>query len=86
MAYATSNQPYCMTPGVIGTGPIRLWGYGSTHTLAELTTAGGFVTDGKALGMKVGDYLFMNSTAAAHGICKVTAVSSTGATLAAYAT
>lgn len=84
MAYSTSTPP-AMLVGSFG-GKASLWTYDSTHILSEVSTAAGFFTNAKALGMRVGDMLFGNSTAATQYFGKITAVSTTGATFVAYAT
>ena len=84
MAYSTSTPPALLVPSFGGKASI--WTYDSTHIISEVTTAAGFFSNGKALGMRVGDQLFGNSTAATQYMGKITAVSSTGATFVAYAT
>lgn len=79
MSYATTNPPYVLVPS-IGAKP-ALWGYSSTDD-TTVSIATGYFTDGKALGMKVDDFILLtmsSSNALAFG--KVTAVSSTGATV-----
>ena len=61
MAYLSStstapNVPALMSPGVRGTAVPRTWVYSSTHISSDIEAAN-FFTDGKALGMKVGDQL-----------------------------
>lgn len=55
MAYATTNPPRVMALGGIA-GP-SLWYYSSTDDDTAVVVAG-YVTDGDALGMKVGDPVF----------------------------
>lgn len=70
MAYQSStaanpNVPQCIVPGfgstvspgssAVAAGK-SLWFYNSTHALADLVGVG-FFTDGRRLGMKVGDVL-----------------------------
>lgn len=53
MAYASTNPPFGLVPRV-GGGPGNIWGYNSTHSIADVA-ASGFVANGSALGLKVGD-------------------------------
>jgi len=65
MAYSTSAPPRLLLQGLGGAGP-SIW----YHTSADATAAvdaSGFITNGGALGMKVGDLvLHKDSTAAAN--------------------
>lgn len=54
----------------------RLWFYNSTHTQAEVGTSD-FISDGKLLGMKVGDNLLNNQVGAKVSFHRVSAVGST---------
>ena len=59
------------------------WLYNSTHTQAEAAAAG-FITDGQALGLNVGDsVLVVGSTTYVQSKHSVRAVTSTGITLSA---
>lgn len=86
MAYAGTtstapNVPYVVAQAI--NGAHKSWRYESTHTQAGSVGAG-FFTDGKALGMKVGDdMLVVGSTTYAVSHHAVNAVSSTGATISA---
>lgn len=76
MSYATTNPPLCIVPG-IGSSP-ALWTYSSTdaHTAADETD---YFTNGKALGMKVGDFVIVSDTdAPSVTLHTVTAVDSDG--------
>ena len=53
MTYATSNPPQLVIGTVGGTGA-QLWSYRSTDDAATVNTAG-YITNGGALGMRVGD-------------------------------
>jgi hypothetical protein len=81
MSYATSNPPYVMVPAI--GGKPALWGYSSAD--ANATVVGtGYFTDGKALGMKVEDFLISTlSSSNQLLVAKVTTVSSTGVTVVA---
>lgn len=80
MAYSTSNPPNLMVPS-LGTAP-AIWAYLSTHGSTAVGAAG-FFTNGKDLGMKVNDVLItIQSTGTVPVIGMVSAVSSTGATVA----
>lgn len=77
MAYATTNPPQQLIPG-IGNG-ISLWGYSSADVNATVVGAGYF-TNGDALGMKVGDVVLIGDTATPLGtIAVVSAVTAGGA-------
>lgn len=59
------------------------WFYASTHTQAEVAAAG-FITDGRILGMSIGDVLMVvGSTTMVQSQHIVNAVSSTGITVSA---
>ncbi|TIO42577.1 MAG: hypothetical protein E5X81_20905 [Mesorhizobium sp.] len=64
MAYSTTNPPKCILSGFGGSPSI--WGYNSTdvHTDVDATE---YFTDGKQLGMKVGDYVMVGKTTATIG-------------------
>lgn len=85
MAYAgttsTSPNPPRLTSQGIGStagGGIREWQYKSTHTAALVSSTGHF-TDGQALGMQVGDIVWVQgSTTYVLTSHTVVAVSATG--------
>lgn len=52
MAYSTSNPPYLVTKAIGGKG--NIWRYESTDA-AAVVDGDGYITNAKALGMKVGD-------------------------------
>lgn len=55
MAYATSNPPKLTSPSFTNVlGEIGIWTYYSADTAATVDTSG-YITNGGALGMKVGD-------------------------------
>ena len=76
MAYATTNPPKCMVPGM-GSGN-AIWVYASTDVHTDVDAAGYF-TDGEALGMKVNDVVIVIKTTATIGatLHSVTAVDTT---------
>ena len=81
MAYSTSNPPFLMVPSIGSKS--ALWGYSSTDG-STTVIATGYFTDGKALGMKVEDFMFTTvSSSSSMLLAKVTTVSSTGATISA---
>lgn len=84
MAYSTSNPPALSTNSM--GGAMKSWTYQSTHSAAEVSTAGGFFSNGKALGMTAGDDLTGRTTANAQYKGAITAVSTTGATFVLYTT
>lgn len=79
MAYSTSAPPQLLV-GSMG-GKAAEWNYQSTHTQAEVTTAAGFFTNGKQLGMKLGDRVRGQTTAYARYDGVISEVSTTGCTL-----
>lgn len=80
MAYSVSNPPVCVTPR-IGSGP-ALWIYNSADIHTDVDGADYF-TNGKKLGMRVGDHVLAGRTATAIGVTVhyVTAVTAAGATV-----
>lgn len=80
MAYVTTNQPVRMDAGAL-TGAGQIWYYSSADT-DDTVIAAGYVTDAQHLGMKVGDVVFIWDTAGKLSVAGVTAVSSTGSTMA----
>lgn len=80
MAYSTSNPPMLQIPS-IGNKPAQ-WVYSSTHGSTAVGAAG-FFTNGKDLGMKVNDVLItIQTTGTVPVLGMVSAVSTTGATVA----
>lgn len=86
MAYSTTNPPL-----LVGDQPIaanRTWIYTSSHARA-VVVASTHITDGKDLGMKAGDHMYVNETGASNSASdtdrtsfhRVTAVASTYVTL-----
>ena len=59
MAYGSTNPPVLMGDQP-SAGP-KVWNYISSHTRA-VAVASEFVSDGKALGMKVGDHMYIHET------------------------
>jgi len=63
MTYATTNQPIMITNGSINDNVgMRFWQYQSADVAATVAGAG-YITDGKLLGMKVHDLVFVSDTA-----------------------
>ena len=60
MAYATSNPPAMLVCPIGGPAP-RLWFYRSADAAATVQAAN-YITNGGALGMKVGDIVFGEDT------------------------
>jgi hypothetical protein len=90
-ASSIANPPYQLLDTLSGQGNrpapgSALWGYCSTNTSTEVTTAN-FFTDGQALGMSAGDIIFVNyctslgSTSIIPYMGTIGAVSTNGATL-----
>lgn len=62
MPYSTSTPPRLLAPSFTNvTGEMSLWGYDTTDTAATVDTAG-YITNGGALGMKVGDLMYCTVT------------------------
>lgn len=75
MAYATTNPPCLMVPS-IGAKP-QIWAYRSTDVVGDVD-ASGYFTNGEALGMKLGDMVWVyDSTTPLCTVCWVSAVSTT---------
>jgi len=78
MAYSTSNPPALQVQPMAAK---RQWLYNSTHTTAE-AVANGFFTNGKDLGMALGDTIIITgSTTYTSASAGVIAVSATGVNL-----
>lgn len=58
MAYSTSAPPTLLMQSIAGP---RVWQYVSTDDAATVD-ASGYITNGGALGMKVGDFVFVNDS------------------------
>lgn len=78
MAYATSNPPQLVIGAITGTGT-QLWSYRSTDDAATVNTAG-YITNGGALGMRVGDLVSVTDTDASPVTTILMAVNSVSAT------
>jgi hypothetical protein len=80
MAYATTNPPKLLVPGMGGAA--SLWTYNSpdVHTDVDATE---YFTDGKQRGMKVGDFVLVGKTTATIGatIHVVQTVATAGVTI-----
>lgn len=80
MAYSTSNPPLLVSPSFTNvSGESSLWTYASTDG-ASTVDASGYITNGGALGMKVGDLVRVTDTDASPVIVtthRVVTVSST---------
>lgn len=59
MAYSTSTPPRLFTQGITGAA---IWYYESADAIATVNTAA-YVSNGAALGMKVGDTVIVRDTA-----------------------
>lgn len=62
MAYATTNPPAVLIPRL--GGGVALWHYNSADA-ATVVRATGYISNGAALGMKVGDIVLHSDLAAA---------------------
>lgn len=78
MAYATTNPPQLVVPGM--GGGLSLWMYASTDVHTDVDAADYF-SNGDALGMKVNDTVIVTKTTATVGatLHTVTAVTADGA-------
>lgn len=80
MAYSTSNPPSLISAARIGGTGLQTWDYRSTDDAATVDAAGYF-TNGLALGMRVGDLVYVTDTDASPVIVtlhQVSAVSASG--------
>lgn len=76
MAYSTSTPPILIAEGVGGAG--SLWRYSSADAIATVNTSG-YITNGDALGMKVGDLVYVIDTATpTSNLCVVADVTAGG--------
>lgn len=78
MAYSTSNPPSLIGAGIGGPG--KIWKYESTDGATDVD-ADGYITNAKALGMTVGDLVFVRDTNASPTITTmhtVVAINSNG--------
>jgi hypothetical protein len=78
MAYATTNPPIMIAPR-IGSG-LALWLYSSADVHTDVDAAD-YISNGDALGMKVGDFVLVGKTTATIGatVHVVSAVTAGGA-------
>lgn len=60
MAYSTSNPPMCLV-SAMNASSNNIWLYKSTDA-ATAVDADGYITNGEALGMRVGDIVFVLDT------------------------
>ncbi len=90
MTYSVDNPPALTSVGPL-TGPGRIWSYRSTDVATDVD-ATGYFTNGDALGLEVGDIMFVtdtdtSTTITMHRVITVTAggaatVSTTGTNIA----
>lgn len=89
MAYSKLLPPSLMPGPISNTGNNQFWEYKEAATFDTIRAAG-YISNALALGMKVGDYLMhWDSTSASAPVLtfgRVTAVTATGATIAATGT
>lgn len=78
MTYATSNPPQLVSGTVGGVGA-QVWSYRSTDAAADVDTAG-YITNGGALGMRVGDVVVVVDTNDSPPDIRMMAVNSVSAT------
>lgn len=78
MTYATTNPPQLVIGTVGGVGS-QVWSYRSTDTAADVD-ADGYITNGGALGMRVGDTVFVTDTDASPPAVTVHSVNAVSAT------
>lgn len=90
MTYATSNPPVLQVQSIAQTN-LRIWAYSSTDVATAVDEVG-YITNGDALGLKIGDIMFVvdtdtgPNTVTIHRVITVTAggaatVSTTGLTV-----
>lgn len=84
MSYAATNPPQVLVPS-IGNRP-AIWSYSSTDDDAS-TNAAGYYSNGKKLGMKLGDWVYVwDSTTPKGSVHYVSSVNATtGAVTTAFA-
>lgn len=76
MAYSTSTPPVLVAEGIGGKG--SQWFYSSTDAIATVNTSG-YITNGDALGMKVGDtVIVVDTTTPTTSLCVVADVTAGG--------
>lgn len=89
MAYSAALPPALIASGLTRDGNNQFWEYKEAATFDTIRAAG-YISNALDLGMKVGDYLMhWDSTSATAPVLtfgRVTAVASTGATIAATGT
>lgn len=89
MAYSTGSPPALIASGLTRSTNNQMWEYKEAATFDTIRAAA-YISNALDLGMKVGDYLMhwdsTSSTAPILTIGRVTAVASTGATIAATGT
>lgn len=89
MSYSTSLPPALVASGLTNSGNNQFWEYKEAATFDTIRAAG-YISNALDLGMKVGDYVMhWDSTSASAPVLtfgRVTAVSSSGATIAATGT
>lgn len=89
MAYSTGTPPALVVTGLTRSSNNQMWEYKEAATFDTIRAAG-YISNAQDLGMKVGDYLMHWDSSSASApvltIGRVTAVSSTGATIAATGT
>lgn len=75
MAYATSNPPALVSGGPL-TGAGQVWVYRSSDAAATVDAAG-YITNAKALGMRIGDLVrvtnTLNNITTTHQVVNITA-------------
>lgn len=87
MAYSTTAPPF-LSAGSVGNRVPNLWGYRSTDPVATVA-ASGYITDAKALGMRVGDFIMISDVSSSTALVSLgvlTAVSTGGSTIRATLT
>jgi len=80
MSYSTSNPPHVIAPRM-GDGGTALWGFRSTEGTTLISSVSGYFSNGKSLGMKVGDVVFVTESDNSYALSvgSVTAISTAGA-------
>ena len=80
MTYSTSTPPVLVVQGGVGNQFPAIWAYNSTDAASDVD-ADGYITNGKKLGMKLGDIVMVTDTNASPRITTthmVAAVNSDG--------
>lgn len=80
MSYSTTNPPHLLT-GSVGNRAPNLWAYQTTSDPLATIASTGYISNAKALGMKIGDVLLIADLSSSTGLfsqCLLTNVTTGG--------